>query len=62
MLTFYKKQLAYLLRGLLYNLVPLKSQGLNSDSVMTVGSDPFQSCSSDASVGEASLTAPLLFR
>lgn len=62
MLTFYKNWLAYLLRGLLYNLVPLKSQGLNSDCVKTVGSDPFQNCSSDAPVGGASLTAPLLFR
>ena len=62
MLTFYKNRLVFLLRGSLYHLVLYKSQGLNSDCVMTVGSDLFQNCSSEASVGEASLTAPLLFQ
>ena len=61
MLTFYKNRLVFLLRGLLYHLVLYKSQGLRSDCVMTVGSDPFKTCSSDASVGEAYPTAPLLF-
>lgn len=61
MLTFYKNWLVYLLRGLLYNPVLLKSQGLNQDYTLTVGSDFFHDCSSDASVGEAYPTAPLLF-
>jgi hypothetical protein len=61
MLTFYKEMLGYLLRGMLYYPVPLKSQGLDSDCVTTVGSEPFKNCSSDASVGEAYPTAPLLF-
>ena len=39
MLTFYKNRLVSLLRGLLYHLVLYKSQGLNRDLILTVGSD-----------------------
>lgn len=38
-----------------------KSQGLNRESYLTVGSVLIHDCSSDASVGEAYPTAPLLF-
>ena len=57
MLTFYKKSLVYLLRGLLYHPVLL-----NRDYEMTVGSDLFYDCNSDAAVGAASPIAPLLFQ
>ena len=62
MLTFYKKSLVYLLKGLLYHPVLLKSQGLNRDYEMTVGSNLFYDCNSDAAVGAASPIAPLLFQ
>jgi hypothetical protein len=46
-----------------YLSVPLKSQGLKRNDILIVGSVfPVYACSSDASVGEAYPTAPLLFR